>query len=127
MGSKVCAGAAAVKRSGEVEIGFRPQQGPQQAFVDCPADIVIYGGARGGGKSFAALGDFWLHAEEFGPHARGLMIRRHRVDLRDTIVVAQRLYGSAATWREHGSYFLFEGGGRLDMALWGARTGDERE
>ena len=44
------------------------------------------------------------------------MIRRHRVDLRDTIVVAQRLYGSAATWREHGSYFLFEGGGRLDMA-----------
>ena len=31
------------------------------------------------------------------------MIRRHRVDLRDTIVVAQRLYGSAATWREHGS------------------------
>ena len=27
-----------------------------------------------------------------------------------------QLYGSAATWREHGSYFLFEGGGRLDMA-----------
>jgi hypothetical protein len=105
-----------VKRSVEVEIGFRPQPGPQQAFIECPADIVIYGGARGGGKSFAALGDFWLHAEEFGAHARGLMIRRHRVDLKDTIVVAQRLYGSAATWREHGSYFLFEGGGRLDMA-----------
>ena len=99
-----------------IEIGFRPQPGPQQAFIDCPADMVIYGGARGGGKSFAALGDFWLHAEEFGPYARGLMIRRHRVDLRDTIVVAQRLYGSAATWKEHGSYFQFESGGRLDMA-----------
>src|SRR5262245_21144737 len=105
-----------MRGSVEIEIGFRPQPGPQQAFIDCPADIVIYGGARGGGKSFAALGDFWLHADEFGPHARGLMIRRHRVDLRDTIVVAQRLYGPAAIWREHGSYFLFDGGGRLDMA-----------
>lgn len=105
-----------MKQSGIIEVGFRPQPGPQQAFIDSPADITIYGGARGGGKSFAALGDFWLHADEYGPHARGLMIRRHRVDLKDTIVIAQQLYGPAATWREHGSYFLFEAGGRLDMA-----------
>ena len=116
MGREVRTKAAPVKHSVEIEIGFRPQPGPQQAFIDSPADITIYGGARGGGKSFAALGDFWLHAEEFGPHARGLMIRRHRVDLRDTIVVAQRLYGSAAKWKEHGSYFQFESGSRLDMA-----------
>src|SRR4051812_33167949 len=32
--------------------------------------------------------------------ARGLMIRKRRTELRDTIVVAQQLYGSSATWKE---------------------------
>ena len=27
--------------------GFRPQPGPQVAFLDAPFDIVVYGGARG--------------------------------------------------------------------------------
>jgi len=27
--------------------GFIPQAGPQHAFITCPADIVVYGGARG--------------------------------------------------------------------------------
>ncbi len=34
---------------------FRPQEGPQEAFLSSPADIVIYGGAAGGGKSYALL------------------------------------------------------------------------
>ena len=34
---------------------IRPQKGPQEAFMSSPADIVIYGGAAGGGKSFALL------------------------------------------------------------------------
>lgn len=34
---------------------LRPQKGPQEAFLASPADIVIYGGAAGGGKSFALL------------------------------------------------------------------------
>ena len=33
----------------------RPQQGPQELFCSSPADIVIYGGAAGGGKSFALV------------------------------------------------------------------------
>lgn len=32
-----------------------PQAGPQSAFLASPADICIYGGAAGGGKSYAAL------------------------------------------------------------------------
>jgi predicted phage terminase large subunit-like protein len=31
------------------------QPGPQEAFLSSPADIAIYGGAAGGGKSFALL------------------------------------------------------------------------
>jgi predicted phage terminase large subunit-like protein len=34
---------------------FRPQPGPQTAFLSSGADIVIYGGAAGGGKTFACL------------------------------------------------------------------------
>lgn len=34
---------------------FKPQPGPQEAFLATPADICIYGGAAGGGKSYAIL------------------------------------------------------------------------
>lgn len=34
---------------------LRPQEGPQEAFLASPADIVIYGGAAGGGKTYGLL------------------------------------------------------------------------
>lgn len=34
---------------------IRPQKGPQEQFLSCDADIAVYGGAAGGGKSFALL------------------------------------------------------------------------
>lgn len=36
-------------------IAIRPQAGPQEAFLSSPADIVIYGGAAGSGKTFGEL------------------------------------------------------------------------
>ncbi len=36
---------------------IRPQPGPQSAFLSCSADIAIYGGAAGGGKTYALLLD----------------------------------------------------------------------
>jgi predicted phage terminase large subunit-like protein len=36
---------------------IKPQPGPQTQFMTTPADIAIYGGAAGGGKSFALLLD----------------------------------------------------------------------
>ncbi len=36
-------------------IRIAPQPGPQEAFLSTPADICIYGGAAGGGKSYALL------------------------------------------------------------------------
>lgn len=35
--------------------GFRPQPGPQEAFLATPADMAIYGGAAGGGKTWGLL------------------------------------------------------------------------
>ncbi len=42
-------------------IELRPQAGPQTAFLSTSADIAIYGGAAGSGKSFALLLDPLRH------------------------------------------------------------------
>lgn len=34
---------------------LKPQEGPQELFLSTPADIAIYGGAAGGGKTYALL------------------------------------------------------------------------
>ena len=100
----------------KIVTGFKPQPGPQHHFLTCPADIVVYGGARGGGKSFASLGEFWCHAEDWGSHAKGLMLRRSREDLKDTIDVARQMYGDAAEWKDKEKQFRFRNGAVFHMA-----------
>jgi predicted phage terminase large subunit-like protein len=53
---------------------LRPQPGPQEAFLSTEADIAIYGGSAGGGKSFALLLDPVRHMSngEF----KGVILRR---------------------------------------------------
>ncbi len=48
-----------VKKSIEdqAEIVFMPNEGPQTSFLASPEKEVLYGGAAGGGKSFALLVD----------------------------------------------------------------------
>lgn len=45
---------------------IRPQKGPQEAFLSSAADIAIYGGAAGGGKSFALLMEPLRHISNGG-------------------------------------------------------------
>lgn len=50
------------------EIIIEPQPGPQTLFLSSPADVIIFGGAAGGGKSFGLLLEALRHTDnpEFG-------------------------------------------------------------
>jgi hypothetical protein len=97
-------------------MNWAPQEGPQKAFVECDAFEVVYGGARGGGKTDAVLGEFLYHAAECGPWARGLMVRRTRTALEPTIGRAREIYGPAgAVWQESKSRFVWSDGASLSF------------
>jgi predicted phage terminase large subunit-like protein len=57
--------SVAVQQRQEV---IRPQEGPQEMFLRSSADIAVYGGSAGGGKSFALLMEPLRHVnnERFG-------------------------------------------------------------
>lgn len=59
--------------------GIRPQPGPQETFLASPADLAIYGGAAGGGKSFALLLEATRHLSN--PKFGAVVFRRNSTDI----------------------------------------------
>lgn len=60
------------------KIVIGPQPGPQTKFLQSPADIVIFGGAAGGGKSFALLLDAMRHCvgDDAKPDFNAVLLRQ---------------------------------------------------
>lgn len=63
-------------------VEIRPQAGPQERFAATPADIAIYGGAAGGGKTWALLLEPLRHATTNGDFA-AVFFRRNTTQVRN--------------------------------------------
>jgi len=80
----------------------------QWALLQCDVFEIFFGGARGGGKSDGVLGEWMSHANRYGINASGLMLRRTRTELMDTIERSRMIYGplkwtyneQEKTWRD---------------------------
>lgn len=97
-----------------------PQAGPQTAFMSSPADIIIYGGAAGGGKTYALLLEALRHKDVKG---FGAVIFRHNYNqitaeggLWDA---SQKIFGQVPDARPRKSpklHWKFDGGSKLNFA-----------
>lgn len=62
---------------------WQPNPGPQTAFLACPVREILYGGAKGGGKT-AAIGPKALkHVQMYGEHSYVLILRESFPQLRE--------------------------------------------
>jgi hypothetical protein len=96
------------------EVVWSPQSGPQTAFVSCPVFEVMYGGARGGGKTDAMLGDWLLHSNTYGENAKGVFFRHRLPQLEEVIARSHAIFRPlGAKWREQEKIWIMPGGARL--------------
>jgi len=73
---------------------YRPNPGPQEAFLSSPADIALFGGSAGSGKSMAMLMDPLRHVHRRGYAA--IMFRRE----------STRLRGAGSLWDESQKIYM---------------------
>jgi hypothetical protein len=87
------------------------------ALIACPVFEVFFGGSRGGGKSDGMLGDWIAHADRYGEHAIGLMVRRERTQLIEMIERSRSIYSLlGAKFLEQEKMWRFPNGARLRFA-----------
>lgn len=72
-------------------IELRPQKGAQETALNCDADVVLYGGSAGSGKSFLLLMKLLMGVDD--PNFNGIIFRRTTTTLRDGLwAEAKQLY-----------------------------------
>jgi predicted phage terminase large subunit-like protein len=94
---------------------IKPQEGPQEKFLATPADIAIYGGAAGGGKSYGLLLEPLRHIGN--PKFGAVIFRRQMTDvLKEGGLwdVSGELYGSlGAKSNQQQHNYTFVSGARI--------------
>lgn len=96
---------------------FKPNDGPQTEFLAAPEFEVLFGGAAGGGKSYALIADPIRYFDN--KHFVGLLLRRTNDELRELIWKTKELYPQIypdAKFSEKASEWRFPSGARMWMS-----------
>ena len=97
---------------------FHPNEGPQTDFLAAGEKDVLYGGAAGGGKSYAMLVDPLRYAHKKAH--RALILRRSMPELREMIDKSRELYPLAfpgAKFREVEKLWNFPSGAKVEFGF----------
>jgi len=96
------------------DVMFSPNPGPQTEFLASSEREVLYGGAGGGGKTYALIADAMRYFEN--SNFNGLILRRSTDELREIVWKTQELYPKifkGAKWGEKKSQWTFPSGAKL--------------
>ena len=107
-----------VKQEVNNNVIFQPNDGPQTDFLAAPEIDVLYGGAAGGGKSYAMLVDPLRYAHR-AAH-RALILRRSMPELRELIDKSRELYPQAfhgCKFREVEKLWNFPSGAKVEFGF----------
>ena len=102
----------------ESKIIFHPNDGPQTDFLAAGEKDVLYGGAAGGGKSYAMLVDPLRYAHKKAH--RALILRRSMPELREMIDKSRELYPQAfpgAKFKEVEKLWNFPSGAQVHFGF----------
>jgi len=97
---------------------FHPNEGPQTDFLAASEKDVLYGGAAGGGKSYAMLVDPLRYAHKKAH--RALILRRSMPELREMIDKSRELYPQAfpgAKFKEVEKLWNFPSGAKVEFGF----------
>ena len=102
----------------ESKVIFHPNDGPQTDFLAASEKDVLYGGAAGGGKSYAMLVDPLRYAHKKAH--RALILRRSMPELREMIDKSRELYPQAfpgAKFKEVEKLWNFPSGAQVHFGF----------
>ena len=109
---------ASLKKEVNDNVIFKPNNGPQTDFLAAPERDVLYGGAAGGGKSYAMLIDPLRFAHR-AAH-RALILRRSMPELRELIDKSRELYPKAfpgCKYKEVEKLWNFPSGAKVEFGF----------
>ena len=102
----------------DAKVIFHANEGPQTDFLAADEKDVLYGGAAGGGKSYAMLVDPLRYAHKKAH--RALILRRSMPELREMIDKSRELYPQAfpgAKFREVEKLWNFPSGAKIEFGF----------
>ena len=101
-----------------------PQKGCQEAFLSCNSDIIIYGGKRGGGKSWAILDEALKDC--FDKYFRATILRKEVNDLEQLENNSDELYSQFGNYNKSKTDMTwnFNSGAKVKLTYHSGSYGD---